>query len=154
MEPRDEIRKTTAMNAPATVVTVGNADDEHAGWRSSSVRPAGMNGSWTVPVGTGMTSEQSVSAVWSKPSRDILSIVASNRAIMFARSAVGGREKWFKKDQGTAREEVKSASHTHSGGGCHWQVGTGDSGEEGRGEEGDVPIMCCHSQAVRGSLSA
>ena len=77
--------------SPATVDSVGNGVESQAGTMSSIVRPAGRNGSETVPVEIGITSEQLVSVLWLKPSRDILSIVCVNFSSMFARSAIKTR---------------------------------------------------------------
>ena len=54
-------REKRPSDSPPSTDTVGNGVEEHAAWISSVVIPAGRNGSATVPVGTGITSEQSVS---------------------------------------------------------------------------------------------
>ena len=59
---RDHSRpqRNTIEDAPESAVSVGKGVAEHAASISLIDLPAGRKGSRTVPVGTGMTSEQSV----------------------------------------------------------------------------------------------
>lgn len=78
-------------DAPGTADSVGKGVAAHAASMSSIVLPAGRNGSRTVPVAMGITSEQSVSELWVKPSSESLSITPSKSASILARFAKGSR---------------------------------------------------------------
>ena len=71
-------RMTPNGDAPGATGRDGNGVEEHADSMSSNDKPAGMNGSATVPVAVGMTSEQSVRALCEKPRSESFSIVCSN----------------------------------------------------------------------------
>lgn len=79
----------TSKDLPDRVaMVVGKAEVVQEAWMSSKDLPAGKTPAAGEPDGVGMTSEQSVRVLWSKPRRDNFWTVCTNFATMSSGSAV------------------------------------------------------------------